>query len=122
MSSFIESSASFCISASKKEFWVVVSLKIRILSAAELLINPVNKKSNRHPFSLSEFNLSIIFVSNAIAKKIVSKIINLYHIFSRNAIGLLLLAALFFNTSFTNDKEKTNNKIQTTFGTLSKLG
>ena len=42
-----------------------------------------------------------------------SKIINLYHIFSRNAIGLLLLAALFFNTSFTNDKEKTNSKIRT---------
>ena len=42
-----------------------------------------------------------------------SKIINLYHIFSRNVIGLLLLAALFFNTSFTNDKEKTNSKIRT---------
>ena len=42
-----------------------------------------------------------------------SKIINLYHIFSRNAIGLLLLAALFFNTSFTNDQEKTNSKIRT---------
>ena len=69
MSSLIESSASFCISASKKEFCVVVSLEIRVLLAAELLINPVNKKSNRHPFSLSKFNLSIIFVSNAIAKK-----------------------------------------------------
>ena len=46
-------------------------------------------------------------------KKIVSKIINLYHIFSRNAIGLLLLAALFFNISFTNAKEKTNSKIRT---------
>jgi len=43
----------------------------------------------------------------------VSKIINLYHIFSRNAIGLLLLAALFFNTSFTNDKDKANSKIRT---------
>jgi len=43
----------------------------------------------------------------------VSKIINLYHIFSRNTIGLLLLAALFFNTSFTNDQEKTNSKIRT---------
>jgi len=43
----------------------------------------------------------------------VSKIINLYHIFSRNAIGLLLLAALFFNTSFTDDKDKTNSKIRT---------
>ena len=42
-----------------------------------------------------------------------SKIINLYHIFSRNAIGLLLLAALFFNTSFINAKEKTNSKIRT---------
>lgn len=42
-----------------------------------------------------------------------SKIINLYHIFSRNAIGLLLLAALFFNISFTNDQEKTNSKIRT---------
>ena len=42
-----------------------------------------------------------------------SKIINLYHIFSRNAIGLLLLVALFFNTSFTNAKEKTNSKIRT---------
>ena len=42
-----------------------------------------------------------------------SKIINLYHIFSRNAIGLLLLAALFFNTSFTDDKDKTNSKIRT---------
>jgi len=62
---------------------------------------------------LSKSNLSIIFVSNAIAKEIVSKIINLNHIFSRNAIGLLLLAALFFNTSFTNDKKKTNSKIRT---------
>ena len=42
-----------------------------------------------------------------------SKIINLYYIFSRNAIGLLLLVALFFNSSFTNDKEKTNSKIRT---------
>ena len=42
-----------------------------------------------------------------------SKIINLYYIFSRNAIGLLLLAALFFNTSFTNDKDKANSKIRT---------
>jgi len=43
----------------------------------------------------------------------VSKIINLYHIFSRNAIGLLLLGALFFYTSFTKDKEKTNSQIRT---------
>ena len=42
-----------------------------------------------------------------------TKIINLYHIFSRNAIGLLLLGALFFNTSFANVKEKTNSKIRT---------
>jgi len=69
MSSFIESSASFCISASKKVFCAVVSLEIKVLLAAELLINPVNKKSNRYPFSLSKFNLSIIFVSNVIAKK-----------------------------------------------------
>jgi len=43
----------------------------------------------------------------------VSKLGNLYHIFSRNAIGLLLLAALFLNTSFTDDKKKTNSKIRT---------
>ena len=42
-----------------------------------------------------------------------SKIINLYYILSRNVIGLLLLVALFFNTSFTNDKDKTNSKIRT---------
>ena len=42
-----------------------------------------------------------------------SKLGNLYHIFSRNAIGLLLLAALFLNTSFTDDKKKTNSKIRT---------
>ena len=42
-----------------------------------------------------------------------SKLGNLYHIFSRNAIGLLLLAALFFCTSFTDDKKKTNSKIKT---------
>ena len=42
-----------------------------------------------------------------------SKIINLYYIFSRNAIGLLLLAALFLNTSFINDKEQANSKIRT---------
>ena len=52
-------------------------------------------------------------MSNAITKKIVSKIINLYYIFSRNAIGLLLLAALFINTSFINDREKINSKIRT---------
>ena len=46
-------------------------------------------------------------------KKIVSKIINLYYIFSRNAIGLLLLGALFLSSSFTNDKENTNSKIRT---------
>jgi N-acetylmuramoyl-L-alanine amidase len=43
----------------------------------------------------------------------VSKLGNLYHIFSRNAIGLLLLAALFLCTSFTDDKKKTNSKIRT---------
>jgi len=43
----------------------------------------------------------------------VSKLGNLYHIFSRNAIGLLLLAALFLSTSFADDKKKTNSKIQT---------
>ena len=42
-----------------------------------------------------------------------SKLGNLYHIFSRNAIGLLLLAALFLNTSFTDDKNKKNSKIRT---------
>ena len=42
-----------------------------------------------------------------------SKLVNLYHIFSRNAIGLLLLAALFICTSFTNDQKKTNSKITT---------
>ena len=42
-----------------------------------------------------------------------SKIINLYHIFSRNALGLLLLATLFLNTSFIDDKKKTNSKIRT---------
>ena len=47
------------------------------------------------------------------SKNILSKIINLYHIFSRNAIGLLLLAIFFLNTSFTDDKKKTNSKIKT---------
>ena len=42
-----------------------------------------------------------------------SKLGNLYHIVSRNAIGLFLLAALFLCTSFTNDKKKTNTKIRT---------
>ena len=42
-----------------------------------------------------------------------SKIINLYHIFSRNALGLLLLAALFVNPLFADDKKKKNNKIRT---------
>ncbi len=41
------------------------------------------------------------------------KIINLYHIFSRNALGLLLLAALFVNPLFADDKKKKNNKIRT---------
>jgi len=43
----------------------------------------------------------------------VSKIINLYHIFSRNALGLLLLATLFVNPLFADDKKKKNNKIRT---------
>ncbi len=42
-----------------------------------------------------------------------SKIINLYHIFSRNALGLLLLATLFVNPLFADDKKKNNNKIRT---------
>ena len=42
-----------------------------------------------------------------------SKIINLYHIFSRNALGLLLLATLFVNPLFADDKKKKNNKIRT---------
>ncbi len=43
----------------------------------------------------------------------VSKLGNLYHIFSRNGIALLLLAALFLCTSFIDDKKKTNSKIRT---------
>jgi N-acetylmuramoyl-L-alanine amidase len=43
----------------------------------------------------------------------VSKIINLYHIFSRNALGLLLLATLFVNPLFAYDKKEKNNKIRT---------
>ncbi len=42
-----------------------------------------------------------------------SKLGNLYYIFSRNAIGLFLLATLFLCTSFTDDKKKTNSKIRT---------
>ncbi len=42
-----------------------------------------------------------------------SKLGNLYHIFSRNGIALLLLAALFLCTSFIDDKKKTNSKIRT---------
>ena len=63
MSNLMESLASFCISASKKEFCLVVSLKIRVLLASELLMNPVNKKNNRIILRLFNFNLSIIFVS-----------------------------------------------------------
>ncbi len=47
------------------------------------------------------------------SKNIVSKIINLYHIFSRNALGLLLLAALFVKPSFADDKKQKNSKIKT---------
>jgi N-acetylmuramoyl-L-alanine amidase len=43
----------------------------------------------------------------------VSKIINLYHISSRNALGLILLAALFVNPLFADDKKKKNNTIKT---------
>ena len=42
-----------------------------------------------------------------------SKIINLYHIFSRNALGVVLLAALFINPLFADEKKKKNNKIRT---------
>ena len=41
------------------------------------------------------------------------KIINLYHIFSRNALVLILLAALFVNPLFADDKKKKNNKLRT---------
>ena len=42
-----------------------------------------------------------------------SKLGNLYHIFSRNAIALLLLVALFLSTSFSDKKKKTNSRIKT---------
>ena len=42
-----------------------------------------------------------------------TKLVNLYHIFSRNAIGLLLMVALILCTSFTNGQRKTNSKIRT---------
>ena len=42
-----------------------------------------------------------------------SKLVNLYYIFSTNAVVLLLLAALFLCTSFTYEKKKTNSKIRT---------
>ncbi len=41
------------------------------------------------------------------------KIINLYNIFSRNVFGLFLLVVLFFNTSFTEENKRINNKIKT---------
>ena len=47
------------------------------------------------------------------SKNIVSKIINLYHIFSRNVLGLLLLATLFVNPLFADDKKQTNSKVKT---------
>ena len=47
------------------------------------------------------------------SKNIVSKIINLYHIFSRNALGLILLAALVVNPLFADDKKQKNSKIKT---------
>tara|TARA_B100001142_G_scaffold227942_1_gene226022 strand:+ start:479 stop:1636 length:1158 start_codon:yes stop_codon:yes gene_type:complete len=43
----------------------------------------------------------------------VPKIINLYNIFSRNVFGLFLLVVLFFNTSFTEENKRINNKIKT---------
>jgi len=58
MSIFIESSASFSISESKKELSVVVSLKKGALKASELLVNPVNKKSKSSDFCRISFNLS----------------------------------------------------------------
>ena len=66
MSSFIESSASFSISASKKELSavvspalvIVVSLKAGSLKASELLVIPVNKKSKSSNFCRIWFNLS----------------------------------------------------------------
>ena len=42
-----------------------------------------------------------------------SKLVNLYHIFSRNAIGLILLSTLLVCASFTDDNKKTNSKIRT---------
>ena len=42
-----------------------------------------------------------------------SKIINLYHIFFRNALSLFLLGIFLLNTSFLDDKEKTSSKIRT---------
>ena len=42
-----------------------------------------------------------------------SKLGNLYHIFFRNVIALLLLATLFLCTSFSDDKNKTNSEIRT---------
>ena len=47
------------------------------------------------------------------SKNIVSKIINLYHIFSRNALGLLLLATLFVKPLLAEDKKPKNSKIRT---------
>ena len=43
----------------------------------------------------------------------VSKIINLYHIFFRNVFMLFLLAFLFLNTSFCYDDKKPDNRIKT---------
>ncbi|MDC3394849.1 N-acetylmuramoyl-L-alanine amidase [Flavobacteriales bacterium] len=42
-----------------------------------------------------------------------SKIIKLYHIFSRNALGLLLLATLFVKPLLAEDKKPKNSKIRT---------
>ena len=66
ISSFIESSASFSISESKKGLSEVVSpaivrvvsLKAGLLKALELLVIPVNKKSKSSNFCRIWFNLS----------------------------------------------------------------
>ncbi len=41
------------------------------------------------------------------------KLLNLYHLCSRNAIWIFLLSILFLNTSFTEDKKTANGKIKT---------
>ena len=48
-----------------------------------------------------------------LSKNIVSKIINLYHIFFINGLGFLLLTILFDNPLFADDKKLTNSKVKT---------